>query len=247
MKDITDVIFELEEVSYFYSSSVPALVDINLSIYRGEKVVILGANGCGKSTLMKIMDALIFPSRGRFVAFNKVINEKELRKNPYEFRRKVGLVFQDSDVQLFSPTVYDEVAFGPLQLNEEISDVRRKIDEILEDFGIWDLKDRPPHRLSGGEKKKVALASVMALNPEVLLLDEPTNGLDPRSKKWLVGKLLEVNKTGTTIIIATHDLEVGKTLSDKVVIINEEHRIEFIGNSHEVFSDETLLASVNLI
>ncbi|SHF46673.1 cobalt/nickel transport system ATP-binding protein [Caldanaerobius fijiensis DSM 17918] len=247
MKDTVDIIFELKNVSYFYAGSIPALVDVSLEIKRGEKIVILGANGCGKSTLMKIMDGLLFPSKGEFVAFGKVISEKELNKSPYEFRKRVGLVFQDSDVQLFSPSVYDEVAFGPLQLNEKPEDVREKVNGILKDFGIWDLKDRPPHRLSGGEKKKVALASVMAINPEVLLLDEPTNGLDPRSKKWLVNKLLELNRKGTTIIIATHDLDVEKILSDRVVIMNEGHRIEFVGVPDKVFLDEELLASVNLV
>lgn len=242
-----DIIFKLKGIYYSYTDSVPALVDINLEVERGEKLVILGANGSGKSTLLKIMDALIFPQRGEFTAFGKIINEREMRANPYEFRKRVGLVFQDSDVQLFSPSVFDEVAFGPLQLSEEPEKVRDLVEGILADFGIGDLRDRPPHRLSGGEKKKVALASVMALNPEVLLLDEPTNGLDPRSRKWLVGKLLELNRKGTTVITATHDLGIAKQLADRIVVMGEGHRIECTGASEEVFADERLLLEANLI
>ncbi|WP_035172507.1 energy-coupling factor ABC transporter ATP-binding protein [Caldanaerobius polysaccharolyticus] len=242
-----DVIFKLIGIYYSYADSVPALVDINLEVERGEKLVIVGANGSGKSTLLKIMDALIFPQRGEFTAFGKVVDEREMRSNPYEFRKRVGLVFQDSDVQLFSPSVFDEVAFGPLQLSEEPEKVRDLVESILDDFGIGDLRDRPPHRLSGGEKKKVALASVMALNPEVLLLDEPTNGLDPRSRKWLVRKLLELNRKGTTVVTATHDLEIAKQLADRMVVMGEGHRIERTGASEEVFADEKLLLEANLI
>ncbi|MGB9809083.1 MAG: energy-coupling factor ABC transporter ATP-binding protein, partial [Caldanaerobacter sp.] len=118
---------------------------------------------------------------------------------------------------------------------------------ILISFGIEKLKDRPPHRLSGGEKKKVALASIIVINPDVLLLDEPTNGLDPRSKKWLLSKLEELNREGTTLVIATHDLDMAKKFSDRIIILNEEHKIEAIGYPEEILNNEKLLLKANLI
>lgn len=240
------VVIELDNVSYSYSKNAPALKNISLKIKEGERVVILGPNGCGKSTLLKIMDNLLIPQKGRVMAFGKVLDNK----NPsleYEFRRKVGFVFQDPDVQLFNTNVFDEVAFAPLELGMKKHDVVKLVEDTLKSFNIYHLKDRPPYRLSEGEKKKVALASVMVINPIVLLLDEPTNGLDPRSKRYLIRKLLELNEKGTTIVIATHNLEVAKTIASKVVIMNEEHRIETIGAPDEVLNDKPLLLKVNLV
>ncbi|HAA64676.1 MAG TPA: nickel ABC transporter ATP-binding protein, partial [Thermoanaerobacter sp.] len=177
-------VFELKNVYYSYNKPVPALIDISFEVKKGEKLILLGANGSGKSTLLKLMDNLIYPDKGEIWAFGKLLGGKKTF-DEYEFRKKVGFVFQDSDVQLFSTTVFDEIAFAPLQMSLKEGEVQKIVEESLISFGLEKLKDRPPHRLSGGEKKKVALASVMVINPEVLLLDEPTNGLDPRSKKWL--------------------------------------------------------------
>jgi cobalt/nickel transport system ATP-binding protein len=242
-----DQVFNLSNVYYSYIKPLPVLVNINLSIAKQEKYILLGANGSGKSTLLKLLDALIFPDSGEIMAFGAPLTEKTLKHNPYPFRQKVGFVFQDSDAQLFCPTVYDEIGFAPLQLEWEPELVRARIEQTLNDFGLWDLKDRPPYRLSGGEKKKVALASVMIIHPQVLLLDEPTNGLDPRTKKWFLGKLMELNQQGMTIVIATHDLELGKLLADRVLVMNEQHGIEKIGANREIFEDEDLLRRVNLV
>lgn len=240
------IVFELKNVYYSYLKSNPALKNISFTVSEGEKIVILGANGCGKSTLLKIMDNLISPDSGEIWAFGKLLGNKKTH-NEYEFRRKVGLVFQDSDVQLFNTSVFDEVAFAPLQMGLKSHEVQKLVDETLNSFGISELKDRPPHRLSGGEKKKVALASVMVINPDVLLLDEPTNGLDPRSKKWLLSKLMELNSKGTAIVVATHDLEAAKILSDRIMVMNEAHGIETIGRPDEILNNEELLSKVNLI
>ncbi|KHO61373.1 nickel ABC transporter ATP-binding protein [Thermoanaerobacter sp. YS13] len=239
-------VFELKNVYYSYNKSVPALIDISFEVKKGEKLVLLGANGSGKSTLLKLMDNLIYPDKGKIWTFGKLLGDKKTF-DEYEFRKKVGFVFQDSDVQLFNTTVFDEVAFAPLQMSLEKDEVQKIVEETLISFELEKLKDRPPHRLSGGEKKKVALASVMVINPEVLLLDEPTNGLDPRSKRWLLGKLEELNKNGTTIVIATHDLDMAATLSDRVIVLNENHTIETIGKTDEILKDEELLLKVNLI
>lgn len=239
-------VFELKNVYYSYNKSVPALIDISFEVKKEEKLILLGANGSGKSTLLKLMDNLIYPDKGEIWAFGKLLGDKKTF-DEYEFRKKVGFVFQDSDVQLFNTTVFDEVAFAPLQMSLKGNEVQKIVEESLISFGLEKLKDRPPHRLSGGEKKKVALASVMVINPEVLLLDEPTNGLDPRSKKWLLGKLQELNKKGTTIVIATHDLDMAATLSDRIIVLNEDHRIEAIGKPEEILNNEELLLKTNLI
>jgi len=241
-----NIVFELKNVYYSYNKAVPALIDISFEVKKGEKLILLGANGSGKSTLLKLMDNLIYPDKGEIWAFGKLLGDKKTF-DEYEFRKKVGFVFQDSDVQLFNTTVFDEVAFAPLQLGFKQDEVQKIVEEALNSFGIYKLKDRPPHRLSGGEKKKVALASVMVINPEVLLLDEPTNGLDPRSKRWLLEKLEELNKNGITIVIATHDLDMAAKFSDRIIVLNENHTIETIGKPDKILKDEELLLKVNLI
>lgn len=241
-----DIVFELKNIYYSYIKSIPALVDINFAVNKGEKLIILGANGSGKSTLLKLMDNLISPDSGEILAFGKSILDMK-NYNEYEFRRRVGFVFQDSDVQLFNTNVFDEVAFAPLQMGLKPNDVQKLVNDTLNSFGLTKLKDRPPHRLSGGEKKKVALASVIVMNPDVLLLDEPTNGLDPRSRKWLLNKLIELNMSSTTLVIATHDLDLARSLADRVIIMNESHSIEAIGNPLKILDNLDLLSKVNLI
>jgi cobalt/nickel transport system ATP-binding protein len=244
---MADIVYSLEQVSYSYLKSVSVLLNINLSLFKGEKLVVLGANGCGKSTLLKLLDGLIFTSGGVIKAFDQVLNERNMNSNSYEFRKKVGFVFQDSDTQLFCSSVFDEIAFAPLQMGIERDDLTKKVHAALKDFDLEGLKDRPPYRLSGGEKKKVALAAVTVYNPQALLLDEPTNGLDPRTKKWFLARLEELNQKGTTIVIATHDLKMGMNLADRVVVMNERHGIETIGKPEEIFVNDHLLTKVNLI
>lgn len=220
--------------------------DINLTIKNGERTIILGANGCGKSTLLKTVDNLLIPNSGEVRAFGKILN-KQKPSEEYEFRQKVGFVFQNPDVQLFNTNVFNEVAFAPLQMGMKSNDVIKLVEDTLKSFGLYELRERPPYRLSEGEKKKVALASVMAINPEILLLDEPTNGLDPRSKKWLIKKLMKLNAKGTTILAATHDLEAARALSSKIVVMNEDHQVEAEGETEEILNNEKLLLKANLI
>lgn len=244
-------IFELKNVNYLYPNKVPALSGINLSIEQGEQVAILGATGSGKSTLLKLLDGLIFPSSGEIKAFSKILTEDILDGDdgdfPQYFRRKVGLVFQNSEAQLFCPTVLDEIKFGPLQLDIPGEDIHQRVHDITEMLNIENLGDRAPYTLSDGEKKKVAIASVLSINPDVLLLDEPTNGLDPRTQRWLVELLLELRKTGKTIIIATHDLDIVGEVSERVVILDEEHRVAADGENWAILNDTALLMKVNLI
>ena len=243
---MNDCIFDLTDVSYTYQSQL-ALEAISLQIRHGERVALLGANGSGKSTLLRLLDALYFPSQGELKAFGEVLSEDAMADDTvnFAFRKRVGLVFQNPDVQLFNPTVFDEVAFGPLQLGWPREKILRSVDDILARFAIGHLKDRAPHRLSGGEKKRVALASVLILEPEVLLLDEPTAALDPESQGEVIRFLIEGRKTGRTIITATHDLDIVEDIADRVIVLAEGKLVRS-GTPDEILSDEALLRATHL-
>ena len=242
-------VFHLEDVSFNYSGGRPALNQINLSLARAEKLVILGPNGCGKSTLLKIFDGLLFPTSGSFTAFGQTVTEEVLEKGEFaaDFRRWVAFVFQDSDIQLFSSTVLEEVSFGPLQLDLAPNAAVARAEEILQMLDLIHLKDSQPHQLSGGEKKKVALASSLATGPEILLADEPTNNLDPRSKSWLIDLLNQLGEAGKTIVLATQDLEVAAQFATRAVILDQDHKIVADGSPADLLADKELLEKVNLI
>lgn len=242
-------LFELKNVTYSYLGSEPVLSDINLSLYAGESVAILGANGCGKSTLLKLLCGLIHPTSGQIFAYGQELTEKTLEDPQFRsyFRQRVGFVFQNSDAQLFSSTVRDELAFAPLQAGLPSSTVSERIRSAAELVGITHLLDRAPYRLSGGEKKKVALASVLTVNPEVLFLDEPTNGLDPRTQYWLVEFLVTLHNAGKTIITATHDLSIIEDIANRTIIFQEDHTIASDGPTLPILSNRNLLLEVNLI
>ena len=245
-------IFDIRNVSYSYVGEINALKDISFKAEPGEQISIIGSNGSGKSTLLALLDGLIYPTLGEFYAFdNKIVEEvfDTIKDNEFRsyFRKKVGFVFQNPDVQLFSPTVFEEIAFGPLQLDMPPEEVKTRVLEVLEMIGITKLKDRSPHTLSGGEKKKVCIATVLANNPDVLLLDEPTAGLDPRTQLWLIELLQELGKAGKTIITATHDLETVEQISKRAIVMGEDHRIVVDGSVEKVLDNLELLLSANLI
>lgn len=242
-------IIKTENVSYKYYGKIPALLDVSLSIKEGEKFAIIGANGSGKSTLLQIMNGLIYPSVGGVFFRGKEVSEKALKDKEFLrfFRECVGYVFQDSDVQLFCPTVLDELLYGPMQLGINENEAMNRALEVMKMLNIENLKDRPSYMLSGGEKKRVAIGSVLTMNPEVLLFDEPTNGLDPRTQCFLVELLFELNEAGKTIVIATHDLSLVDELHCRVAVLSEEHKIEKTGKADEILKDEGLLLKVNLI
>ena len=241
--------FVLSQVSYRYAANVAALENVSLTIAQGEKVAILGANGSGKSTLIRILDGLLHPQSGTVTAFGEPLTEAALREEQtvYRFRRRVGFVFQNSDAQLFSPTVREEIAFGPLQLGLPRPEIERRLDDVAALLGLRKLLDRPPFQLSGGEKKKVALASTLVVNPDVILLDEPTNGLDPRSQGWLVGLLCDLHAAGKTLVTATHDLSIVPLIADRAFVFSEEHTLVTEGPSRAILNNADLLLRVNLI
>ncbi len=246
---LKDTIIELREVSYEYYERIPALVDISLNVYAGEKLAIIGANGSGKSTLMQIMNGLIFPTKGRIFFKGEELSEKSLKNKEFlkRFRKSVGLVFQDSDVQLFSPTVFDELMYGPLNIGMDKMEALERVGVVMNMLNIERLKDRPPYMLSGGEKKRVAIGSVLTMDPDALLFDEPTSGLDPRTQCFLVELLFSLHERGKTIVIATHDLSLVDELHSRVAVLSEEHRLVKEGETGEILKDERLLLEVNLI
>jgi cobalt/nickel transport system ATP-binding protein len=246
--DSAPPVFDLEDVRYTYGRKQVALDGIDLCVRQGEMVALLGANGCGKSTLLKVLDGLYTPSGGALRVFGEDIKnvESDLEET-HRFHRRIGLVFQDPDVQLFSPTVGDDVAFGPLQLGLPLKEVRERVESALAQMGIEHLRDRAPFELSGGEKKRAAIASVLSLEPDVILLDEPTASLDPRTKWVLVNMIVELGRQGRTIITATHELDIVPIIAQRVVVIGEERKVLADGTPERVLKDDALLIKANLI
>ena len=244
-----ELLYTLAEVVYRYPDGQEALSNVSLKIFGGEKLVLLGANGSGKSTLLKILDGLIFPQEGKVSAFGQDLSAEKF-KNPdfnFAFRKRVGFVFQNSDAQLSNPTVREEIAFGPLQMGLDKTEVRRRVGDIARLLGLEKILDRPTFKLSGGEKKKVAIAALLAVNPEVYLLDEPTGGLDPRTRRWVVNLFKQLNSAGKTIVTATHDLDIIGELAGRVLVLDENHRLAAEGTPSEILGDRELLLRVNLI
>lgn len=242
-------VFACSDLCYAYLDRFPALDGVSLEVARGEKLALLGANGCGKSTLLKVLDGLVFPTSGTFHAFGQPVTEDTLEDERLSmaFRSRVGFVFQNSDTQVFSPTVQEEIAFGCLQLGLSREESLARVADVLAVLDIADLADRAPFQLSGGQKKKVAIASVLVMNPEVLLFDEPTAALDPRTQQWLTDLIVELNAAGKTIVLATHDLDSLDVLADRALVFGENHTLVADAAPAEVLADRDLLLQVNLI
>ena len=241
------VLYRLAGVRYRYAGRHLALDGVDLSIRRGERIALLGANGSGKSTLLKLLDGIIAPTEGSMRALGADVAAIAAGEGAFRFHREVGLVFQDPDVQLFSATVLDDIAFGPLQLGLSAAEVRERCDEALGIMDIGHLADRAPFELSGGEKKRAAIASVLSLRPTVILLDEPTAALDPRTKSVLVDLIRRVEATGATVITATHELDVAPLIADRIIVLGENRRVFADGPSRQILDDRDLLLSANLI
>ena len=240
-------IFDVRDVSFAYEN-IPALRGTSLCIAPGQSFALLGANGSGKSTLLRLLNALCFPSSGSIDFRGENLTPHRLRDErfAFSFRRQVGLVFQNPDVQLFNPTVFDEVAFGPLQMGWTSAEVIARVNSTLDTMGIAHLRDRAPYRLSGGEKKRVALASVIVLDPEVLLLDEPTSMLDPRSQSQLIDLIQNWKGTSKTVVTATHQLEIVEDIAERVVVL-EQGSVTAAGAASEILSNGELLLRANLV
>ena len=222
-------LFSLDNVCFAYEGHI-ALRYITLDVARGETVVLQGSNGCGKSTLLKLLNGLVYAEEGTYKFDGDVIDEKSLKDNVFSkrFHQRVGFIFQNSDVQLFCGNVEEEISFGPRQMGLSEEEVKRRTDDVIALLGIEDLRERAPYHLSGGEKRKVAIACILSMNPEALVLDEPLAGLDRKTQEWLGGFLLDLKKAGKTLIVSTHNDELAHTLADRLVVIGDDHSIESI-------------------
>lgn len=239
-------LLEARGVGFRYAEA-RALEGLDLAVAPGERVAVLGANGSGKSTLLQILDGLLFAQGGSVLFEGRPLTEQGLRDRAFarEFRRRVGFVFQDPDVQLFNPTVFDEVAFGPLQLGLPRNQIRERVRETLAALGIDGLSDRSPHRLSLGEKKQVALASVLVMKAEVLLLDEPTASLDPRSQSRMIDFLAEAEGT-RTVVAATQDLGILEDVADRCLVLDGGRAVAE-GPPASILANEELLRRTGLL
>jgi cobalt/nickel transport system ATP-binding protein len=230
-------IIKLENLSYAYPDGQNALTDISLTVCRGDSLGIIGPNGAGKSTLLLHLNGIL-RSDGKVRVFSEPVTGKNLK----DIRRRIGLVFQNPDDQLFSATVFDDVAFGPLNLDYSEAEVRQAVTDALAEVGMSGFERRSPHHLSLGERKRIAIATILSMRPEVLALDEPTSNLDPCGK-WQLLELLRAMPV--TKIIATHDLEVVSELCSRVVIL-DKGKIVADGPAAEILNDKALLSAHGL-
>jgi cobalt/nickel transport system ATP-binding protein len=225
---MTEPIFDIQGVEFRYPGGEPALQEFSLSITRGERTAVLGRNGAGKSTLFSLLNGIQKPHRGQVLFAGQPIRYD--RRSLHELRRRVGIVFQDPDSQLFSASVREDVSFGPMNLGLPREEVLQRVERALEAVGLAGMTDRPTHALSHGQKKRVCIAGVLAMEPEIIILDEPTAGLDSAMTRELLTLLDELHRKGLTLILATHDVNLAYGWADDICIL-DGGRLAFQGNA----------------
>lgn len=231
-------IVEANNLCYAYPEGTLGLADVSFRITHGESVAVVGENGAGKSTLLMHLNGYLMPASGLLRIGDVSVSQRNLGA----VRRAVGMVFQNPDDQLFMPTVFDDVAFGPLNLGMDREDVRRKVAEALETAGVSHLAKRPPYKLSQGEKRSVSIATVLAMSPDILVMDEPTSSLDPRSRKRLISLLRTFKHTK---VIATHDLDMALDLCERTIVMHKG-RITADGPTRDIMQNDRILDQSNL-
>ena len=237
------MMLEVKNIKYSYNAKYQALKGVSLKINKGEMVALLGKNGAGKSTLFLHLNGIYEPDEGQVF-----IDGEELKydkKSLLKFRQKVGIVFQNPDDQIFAPTVEEDVAFGPLNLGLEMEEVQDRVQEALKRVGMEEFEKTAPHHLSGGQKKRVAIAGILAMKPEIMVLDEPTAGLDPQGVTNLSKLLNELNDEGITIIISTHEVDLVPNYANRVFVLVDGLLIDE-GTPKEIFSRPEILKKANL-
>ena len=238
------MIFKLENLSHCYSDGTLALDDVSLSFERGARIALLGTNGSGKTTLLHHLNGILKPTSGTIYYEDEPLQYDS--KSLLELRKRVGFVFQDPNDQLFAPTVKQDVAFGPLNLGIPAEQVKKIVEEALKTVGMDEFANKPPHFLSLGQKKRVALAGVLAMHPEVIIMDEPTSNLDPRATSEILHLLLHLNKeAGITLLLATHDVDMVPLFAKKLYILSKG-KLASYGSPKELFSDTEMIRNVNL-
>ncbi|WP_312426299.1 energy-coupling factor ABC transporter ATP-binding protein [Lacrimispora sp.] len=236
-----DILLQAENLSYSYGQGNQVLKKINFTVKKGEKIAVLGSNGAGKSTCFLNLNGVLRPESGQIRYRGKEIGKKDLN----ELRKNVGIVFQDADSQIIASTVFAEVSFGPVNLKLPKEEVKRRVETALDCMNLMPMKDRPPHYLSGGEKKRVSIADIIAMESEVVIFDEPTASLDPVNVEMLEGVLDKMNEMGKTLLISTHDVDFAYRFADRAVIF-AGGRIIADGPVREVFEDDEVLNQANL-
>jgi len=236
-------ILETRDLKYSYPDGTVALNGINFKAEKGEMIAILGPNGAGKSTTFLHFNGILKPSNGSVILKGEAI--KYDNKSLLNVRKTVGIVFQNPDDQLFAPTVEQDVAFGPMNLGLSKEEIEKRVKDSLKAVSMEGFERKPPHHLSGGQKKRIAIAGILAMNPEIIVLDEPTSGLDPMGASQIMKLLYDLNKKGITIIISTHDVDLVPIYANKVYLLNEGKIIKG-GTPREIFSDSETVRSANL-
>lgn len=237
------MIIETNDLNFQYPDGTQALKDVNIAIKKGERVAFVGSNGAGKSTLFLHFNGILRPSSGKvMIKDNPVTTQKE---ELMKIREKVGLVFQNPDDQLFSPTVQEDVAFGPMNMGLSMEEVEERVDDALKRVGMQDFKKKAPHHLSGGEKKRVAIAGILAMKPEIMVLDEPTTGLDPYGVTQILKILYELNQEGMTILLTSHDVDMIPLFAHKIYVMHHG-AIVGEGTPEEIFANLELIQESHL-
>lgn len=238
-----DVILETKNLGYNYPDGTKALENINLKIYDGDMIALMGPNGAGKSTLFFQFNGIFEPTEGTVEIDGETL--KYDKKSLLKARSKVGIVFQNPDDQLFAPTVLEDVSFGPMNMGLSEEEVKRRSMDALEKVGMAEYINKPPHHLSGGQKKRVAIAGILAMSPKIMVLDEPTSGLDPNGASNIMQLLYDLNSEGMTIIVSTHDVDLVPIYSDDIKVLSKGHLIKE-GSCEEIFSDLDVIERANL-
>lgn len=237
------MMLEARNITFSYDDGTEALNNVNLKVDKGDIVALLGKNGAGKSTLFLHFNGILRPDNGEIIIDGEKL--KYDKKSLIKFRQKVGLVFQNPDDQIFAPSVEEDVAFGPLNLKLPMEEVQKRVHEALERVGMVGFEKKAPHHLSGGQKKRVAIAGILAMKPEIMVFDEPTAGLDPKGASKIINLLKELNEQGITIIISTHDVDLVPQYANKVYVLHEGEIIGE-GTAKDIFSNKELIDKANL-
>jgi len=236
-------VVETKDITYEYPDGTKALEKVNFNVDDGKIVALLGPNGAGKSTLFLHFNGILRPSSGSVFIDGEIVSYE--KKDLMRIRQKVGIVFQNPDDQLFAPTVLEDVAFGPMNMGLAKEEVEKRVEEALSRVGMEGFEKKPPHHLSGGQKKRVAIAGILAMKPKIMVLDEPTSGLDPKGASQILRLLYKLNQEGMTIVISTHDVDLVPLYASKVYIISEGKIIKE-GTASKVFEDVKTIRGANL-
>lgn len=234
-------LLKIRDISFSYGDGAPVLDRINTDIYPGECIAVIGSNGAGKSTFFLCMNGVLQPDSGTIELNGEKIHKKNIR----ELRKKVGIVFQDADSQIIASTVSAEVSFGPLNLRLPKEEVKKRTRQALEYMNLQGFEERPPHELSGGEKKRVTIADIIAMEPDMIIFDEPTTALDPANQQMLEDVLARISSQGKTLLISTHDVDFAWRFAKRILVFSEGKMIAD-GMPADIFSRDDILDKAHL-